>query len=165
MFENLIFPESTSDFDVELTPSFKTKAFTDLIAKSIKSFNEINKELSNQSAKLLETINEKINQFLIEKEGYVQEIIKAKENLMNEVIYLFNKNNINIESLEETSQKTKHELMLIQENNELEKNYNELFSKIKKITHDIKLNNEKENPKIIVNTNISSDLAVKNNNK
>lgn len=165
VFENLIFPESTSDFDVELTPSFKTKAFTDLIAKSIKSFNEINKELSNQSAKLLETINEKINQFLIEKEGYVQEIIKAKENLMNEVIYLFNKNNINIESLEETSQKTKHELMLIQENNELEKNYNELFSKIKKITHDIKLNNEKENPKIIVNTNISSDLAVKNNNK
>ena len=165
MFENLIFPESTSDFDVDLTPSFKTKAFTDLISKSIKSFNEINKELSNQSAKLLETINEKINQFLVEKEGYVQEIIKAKENLMNEVIYLFNKNNINIESLEETSQKTKHELMLIQENNELEKNYNELFSKIKKITHDIKLNNEKENPKIIVNTNISSDLAVKKNNK
>lgn len=131
----------------------KTKLFTDLIEKSIKSFNDINGKLSEQSAKLLTNIDSTIKQFLIEKESYVKEIIKSKENLINEVIYVLNKNNIDIDSLEEASQKTKNELKLLKESNEQDKAYNELNEKIQKLTMNIKLNNAKHSSTEEVKTN------------
>ena len=85
----------------------------------------------------------------------MKEIIKSKENLINEVIYVLNKNNIDIDSLEEASQKTKNELKLLKESNEQDKAYNELNEKIQKLTMNIKLNNEKHSNKEEVKTNKS----------
>ena len=153
VFENVIFPESVNELDNDSYPTLKTKLFTDLIEKSIKSFNDINGKLSEQSAKLLTNIDSTIKQFLIEKESYVKEIIKSKENLINEVIYVLNKNNIDIDSLEEASQKTKNELKLLKESNEQDKAYNELNEKIQKLTMNIKLNNAKHSSTEEVKTN------------
>ena len=104
-----MFPETKSEFSEEVL-SPKVKLFLDSMKTVINNFNEINQKLANQSTQIYESLNTNIEKFFEEKKEFINDIVKGKIAVQEDILRTIKKNNVNyssnIESLIHQSEET-----------------------------------------------------------
>lgn len=137
LLESVVFPETKSEFSEEVL-SPKVKLFLDSMKTVINNFNEINQKLANQSTQIYESLNTNIEKFFEEKKEFINDIVKGKIAVQEDILRTIKKNNVNyssnIESLIHQSEETVNNI----HDEELTKKIEDFDKRIEKLKNNSK---------------------------